>query len=265
MQLANSADIVWVLNNTPFCPVDDTKLQQWHKQWIDNSPDSLHIPHRAMDILGTLGITDIGMLVNSNNKCKGQHVVMDMLQLKRTHGHRRVTRAHCVALNQVTLALNAGNEEERARAVGHRSHTPLPPTSRLVHERHRQWAAPTDIFTLASTKVKGCKMMPLEHLWRHNTYDATLPPQVPPGASLPTQLPHNLPPATQPHEETTAGTEEHKTQPKTVGGAERKRDRTNTFYLANKRNRVWNDKPAPTAGPNKDPLPTLRGQTRRQR
>ena len=55
LQLAKTADVCWVLNGTPYFPVDDTKFQKWHLQWCRSIPDSLNLPQRAMAILWTLG------------------------------------------------------------------------------------------------------------------------------------------------------------------------------------------------------------------
>ena len=67
LQLATAADIQWIHSHTPYCPLHTTEFTAWQQQWNDNTPDNLAIPHRAMEVLWTLGITSIQALVDTTH------------------------------------------------------------------------------------------------------------------------------------------------------------------------------------------------------
>ena len=104
-------------------------------------------------------------LIDSTRKYKGMHMMIDSTQLKRLLGRKKVKNSHCIALNQLTLALNSITTDDNNRATNHRCHRPLPQELRTIHPVHQQWATPMDIMQRPNSTQANRKMHPLEYIW----------------------------------------------------------------------------------------------------
>ena len=244
-QLANAADVKWVHDHTPYFPIDANDFAEWQERWTSTTPDTLAIPHKAMETLWSLGMANMQALIDTTKTCHGQRMIITTSQVKHMVGSSKMKKAHCIALNQLTLALNASDREGSLKAAEYRCPKPLGPEHRTIHPAHLQWAVPMDVMELANSVHDKCRMHPLEHLWAQAAAQPPDRTKEPPSWTPPTQLPPNLPPLTQ------VSQQQRSTTDNSQQGRRRKEPRE-AYYTAHKRQALTACCNKPIAGKDKD-------------